>query len=252
VNNEIINKLNSFASISLGDLEVVALMKRVDNKYFFKAQEVPVILDFLKDKYWVLQIDDIRAFTYSSLYYDTPDLHFYYNHHRGKQNRWKVRERKYVDSGLSFFEIKFKNNKGLTTKQRISVPDITGELDGNRWDFLQSVMDKDTPDQLQPVLWVNYTRITLVSKEKNERATLDLNLEFEFEGKRILLDHLAILESKRESTLRTSPLIDFLKTRKIQPQGFSKYCTGMAMLNPEYKQNNFKKRLRSIDKLKVA
>ena len=40
-------------------------------------------------------------------------------HQNKKLNRYKIRQREYLISDISFFEIKFKSNKGRTIKKRI-------------------------------------------------------------------------------------------------------------------------------------
>ena len=47
------------------------------------------------------------------------DFDLYHRHHIGRSNRFKVRSRRYVESDLCFFEVKYRNNKGRTIKNRI-------------------------------------------------------------------------------------------------------------------------------------
>lgn len=39
---------------------------------------------------------------------------FYHDHHNGKLNRFKIRQREYMDTKTSFLEVKFKNNQRRT------------------------------------------------------------------------------------------------------------------------------------------
>ena len=87
-------------------------MKRTDTKFVVSKKMLPVLLETLKEKYRVLEIDNNRVMTYNSLYFDTKDQKFYREHHNGKINRLKVRMRKYVESELFFLEIKQKDHKG--------------------------------------------------------------------------------------------------------------------------------------------
>ena len=64
---------------------------------------------------------------YRSLYYDTVDRQFFLDHHNERVNRYKVRFREYVNSGLSFLEVKCKNNKKKTIKNRIQVDAISSD-----------------------------------------------------------------------------------------------------------------------------
>ena len=121
------NILSEFDAISLGEMDRVALMNRVDTKYVFSEDILNEVLKKIKDDYFVLEVDNIRLNSYQSLYFDTKDFKFYYQHHNGKTNRTKVRYREYMDSGLCFLEVKQKNNKGVTNKKRMLVPKINQE-----------------------------------------------------------------------------------------------------------------------------
>ena len=59
----------------------------------------------------------------TTLYFDTPDRQMYAEHQRGRKNRQKIRVRRYESSGVSFLEVKRKNNKGRTDKKRMEIAD---------------------------------------------------------------------------------------------------------------------------------
>ena len=103
--------LDEFNSVSLKDMEDVTLMKRVDTKFILNELSLKSILKELTADYNILEIDGLRLMKYNSLYFDTPDKKFYHDHHNKRINRVKVRIRKYVDSDLSFLEIKIKDKK---------------------------------------------------------------------------------------------------------------------------------------------
>ena len=102
------------------------------------------ILESIKEDYRVLQIKDDRIMSYSSLYFDTQENKFYNDHHNGKNNRTKIRQRKYIESDLCFLEIKQKNGKGETNKSRIQVNDFEIVLTNPSKDFIS----KTTKDVL--------------------------------------------------------------------------------------------------------
>src|SRR6185369_14319183 len=111
--------LNTFEPITLSEMSDKMLMSRVDTKYVFPQSELPLFLEQIKDDYRVLDVNNVRMSRYESLYFDTENLDLFHKHHRGRSNRHKIRYRKYVESDLNFFEIKFKNNKGRTIKNRV-------------------------------------------------------------------------------------------------------------------------------------
>ena len=227
----------------------VRLMNRIDNKYVIPLQKLNGILNSLKDKYFVFEIADKRALYYKTLYYDTLDFGLYMKHHSGGLNRYKIRERSYVDSNLSFFEIKYKNNKKDTIKSRIKIPQINNAIEAERSEFLKDISGLEGKD-FEPKIWCHYDRITLVSKELNERATIDLNLRFDYNGNESSLGDLVIIEAKREKTVKSTGMMRALKNNQIRPGGFSKYCLGVASIYPELKSNTFKKKFLKIKKIR--
>ena len=113
-------KTKGFIPIQLEQMDQVKLMNRIDQKFWFHEARLQHILDSVQSHYYVLDIEDQTEFPYSSTYYDTPENRMYTKHHNGNLNRYKIRRRSYLSSGISFMEIKFKNNKGRTNKKRIA------------------------------------------------------------------------------------------------------------------------------------
>jgi hypothetical protein len=243
--------IESFAPISLADMDSVKLMRRVDKKFVLPAHQLPLLLKKALVDYFVLEIKGIREQIYETTYYDTNDYQMYTLHHNGKKNRHKIRVRKYVSSDIEFLEVKRKNNKGETIKNRILKPDENDQLD-----FIGSTgfIEKFTPynDQLLwPKLGNRFTRITMVNKDMSERITIDFNLKFtdlKYHN-HISNSNLCIAEIKRNRDSEKSPFVSTLNEMKIYPSGFSKYCIGLAMLNPEVKNNLFKQKLKELNKL---
>ncbi|MBL0342143.1 MAG: VTC domain-containing protein [Bacteroidetes bacterium] len=128
--------LKAFKPIGLVELDKVALLDRMDTKYVFTIEQLPMFLDRLKDTYCVLEINNNSMFHYESLYFDT-DAFYLFNQHFVGLNRYKVRFRKYVESNQSFFEIKFKNNKSRTVKTRIRQL-LSQEIEGDALNLLET------------------------------------------------------------------------------------------------------------------
>lgn len=64
-------------------------------------------------------MDGIRSFDYDSVYFDTPQLDSYLLAARGRRLRFKIRTRTYVDSSLSFMEVKTGSGREATVNERI-------------------------------------------------------------------------------------------------------------------------------------
>ena len=241
------NILSSFDPISLNQMDEVKLMNRTDTKFVFDYSLLEKVMEEIKSHYYVLDIDGVRLNAYRSLYFDTEDFKFYFEHHNGKKNRNKVRYREYIDSGLCFLEVKKKNNKGKTIKERIRVAKIPASLteEGNR--FVHQIMGRY--DALVAKHWNKFSRITLVNKHIKERLTIDVGITFEAEERHSQLDNMVIAEVKQEKVNYASTFMRVIKKHAVRPFRISKYCMATASLFPNLKNNNFKPKFLKINKL---
>jgi hypothetical protein len=245
--NLIQNTIQSFNRVALADLDQVKLMDRIDHKYCLHRLILPLVLDSLKSHYSVLEIDGETIFPYNNTYFDTLDDQMYLCHHNGNGKRFKIRVRQYVQSKDNFLEIKLKNNKGRTKKERIGRMNFDSIFGSEEIEFLQ----KTSPfqgSQLYPKIHSNFKRITLVNNQFTERVTIDLYPGFENQGKNIVLENLVIIEIKQNKSKDITPITQVLKENKIQCQGFSKYCIGRSLLDENIKKNNFKPLLIKLKK----
>jgi|SRR5688572_5852050 len=241
--------LLKFEAVNLSELEKVSLLDRLDTKYVFTRQQLPDFLNLLPTHYKILEISSKRMFQYESLYFDTSDFELYNHHYCGRLNRYKVRFRKYVESNLNYFEIKFKNNKGRTIKSRIQHHPGEG-IQGKALELL----NQNTPIQatgLEAKLWVNYTRITMVSMDFKERLTLDLDLMFKSGNESRSLDALVIAEVKQGKTGQ-SVFARLMKSHHIRKGSISKYCFGVASMFNNVRINNFKSQLLYLNRILYA
>lgn len=240
--------LHTFAPIGLADMEQVRLMDRFDSKAYFHISQLPQLLEDVRDHYQVLTINGIHAFRYETLYYDTPARDLYHHHHSGRSNRYKVRFRQYVDTGGSFLEVKFKNNKGLTTKRRVATDGMHETLGPEDVAFLKSHTPLEI-NGLNPSLSVSYQRVTLVGKHHPERVTIDLGLAFKGANREMAFDQVVIMEMKRARSIGRSPMQQRLQALHIPTLSISKYATGMACCTDGVKTNLYKPTLSKLFKL---
>jgi hypothetical protein len=238
--NQMAAVLEHFAPISLQEMDSVALLNRVDVKFMLTPEQVFTALSAVSDSYRVLTINGVRMNRYYTVYYDTPDFFFYNQHHNEGQNRFKVRFRTYVESELSFLEIKKKNNKGRTIKSRLKVPEIVPQFEPAMDIFLRKRLDVDV-DLLQQQVTNQFTRITLVNKHSVERLTIDLGISFEADNFRTQIPQLVVAEVKQDGHDRYSPFLQQMRQLHAYKMSFSKYCVGAALHYPHLKQNNFKR-----------
>lgn len=239
--------LEQLEPISLLEMDRVKLMNRVDTKFAFSKVQLLDILPALVHSYRILEIENTRSPFYESLYLDNQAFKFFKDHHNGRTNRFKVRFRKYVESNLTFLEIKHKI-KGRTDKKRVKVEEIPDGLKENHLDFIRNVLQEE--HQLNAVLWNSFHRLTLVNKYSNERLTLDFDLKFKWNDESVNFSNLIIAELKQETVDRSSPFFQLMKSFGIRPYRLSKYCIGsIELYGNRLKFNRFKRKLLKLKKI---
>jgi hypothetical protein len=240
--------LQRFDAIHLSEMGHVKLLRRTDTKYLLSEAQLTRALGHLPDHYRVLEVGGRRLQRYQTLYFDTQDLVLYQQHHSGRRNRYKVRERAYVDSDLAFLEIKHKVNDNTTVKSRMRTPELSTQIARDAEPFLHSHYPYQV-EKLEAKLTNTFQRITLVSKHSVERMTVDVGLQFAWNGEHVSLSGIAIAEVKQDGFSVDSAFVQEMRALGVRPTGFSKYCIGLSMLHPEVKHNRFKPQLRRIDQL---
>lgn len=236
-----------YNGISLKEVQKASLMRRKDSKFLFSFVHLPSILSMVKQEYRVLEIDTIRSHHYLTCYYDTANLEMYHMHHRGMANRHKIRVRRYGTSDLHFLEVKKKNAKGITIKNRVRTDGMDISILTREEEFL-STHSPYGRNGMIPTMENSFKRITLVSHNQKERITLDYGLRFSsmMADQQLELPGISIAEIKYERHLSGSPFNHALRQSHITPRRFSKYAIGMALLNGDLKQNRFKRRVRKV------
>lgn len=245
--DDIDRAVSALAPIDLSEMDSVSLMNRVDTKYTIPERLLPGLLRSVSDTYRVLEVAGGRRSPYSSLYFDTPALDCYLEHHNGKACRRKFRMRCYTATGVSFFEIKLRTNKGRTVKRRIAIPTIVPSLDGGPAKLVEEATGRSL--DLTPQIATEFSRITLVANDYAERVTIDTNLEFRRDANRAALQGTAVIEVKQERDSRDSPIRQQLRKLQMRPMRMSKYCIGSALLDPGLKRNRFKRKFLALQSL---
>lgn len=168
-------------TLDLDRIAAVRLMNRVDTKYLVDEALCMELLERAADQYYVQIIDDCRACRYATLYYDTPQWDMYHMHHNRRLTRQKIRTRTYVETGVTYLEIKNKSNKGRTHKRRMALDRslfAAADTDTAAADFLRREAHY-APETLSPSLATRFVRVTLVNRAMTERLTIDFDLHFD-------------------------------------------------------------------------
>ena len=237
--------LSRFSSLSLDELGDASLLDRQETKYTFRKDKLLSLLIGLESQYFILEIQGRRTFDYRSVYFDTPDRLFFRQHQTGALPRWKIRQRTYLNSGLSFLEIKSRDNRRITHKSRRPIPNPEIRFSKDDFSFIRTYFPGQV-SKLIPTLETRYTRITLIHKNRQERITIDSQLRFSTGSNIQALPNLAVAEVKQNRLNPRSLFISQLKRSSIRPGSFSKYCIGSVLLHPEIKHNRFKPVLHHI------
>ena len=237
----------TFRPITLEEMKGIRLMNRIDTKFITTQPMLLQLLQMASQEYVIQEIDGERNMLYRTAYYDTDQMDMYNAHQHGHANRQKMRFRTYVNSDLQFLEVKTKNNHGRTKKKRIRVSDrlFTSE----KLAFLRDTLRYDALT-LRPTLDNEFRRVTLVNHNRSERLTIDTDLRYHntLSGQDRSMNPLVIIELKRDG-LSPSPILEMLRSLRIHPHGFSKYCMGAALTNPTLPVNLFKPKLRDVEHL---
>ena len=270
-------------TLDLDRIAAVRLMNRVDTKYLVDERRCMELLELAADQYYVQIIDDCRACRYATLYYDTPQWDMYHLHHNRRLTRQKIRTRTYVETGVTYLEVKNKSNKGRTHKRRMALDRslfAAAATDTAAADFLRREA-RYAPETLSPSLATRFVRVTLVNHAMTERLTIDFDLHFDnvraagggnkdmngcgdngmtgmdngfrpaaeaSHGHTASLGRLVVIELKQDA-LAPSPMKQILAQLRVKPFKLSKYCIGEALTNPLVKHNRFKAKIRAIGKM---
>ncbi len=224
-------------------------MNRIDTKFVTTHDVLGQMLQLACPHYYVQEIEGQRNNAYHTIYLDTPQREMYLAHQNGRRVRQKIRVRTYLDSDVTFLEVKNKNNKGRTDKQRIVIDGLE-TLSLHEADRFLTSNARYCMQQLMPRLESSFRRITLVNRQMTERLTIDTQLSFcnLDDGHRVQLPQLVIIELKRNGMMH-SPIRDVLHQLRVHPMSISKYCIGSALTVPTLKQNRLKPKIRLIQSL---
>lgn len=102
----------------------------------------------------------------------------YHDHLNDVKTRAKLRTRKYVDTDLTYIEVKLKE-EGNTVKFRKEYPPINhGHLTRDAQQFFDKMYEKQydntfSAGRLMPSISTGYQRFTMCNKDYSEKITID-------------------------------------------------------------------------------
>jgi hypothetical protein len=231
--------LASFNEISLEDLSIQAeLLRRFDTKFIVPLEALPQIYAALPPSTHVLAIEGQRHTSYVTHYYDSADLHTYYDHLKRRRKRFKIRTRFYNEPANGFLEIKIKMPRGQTQKVRwpLDVQTVLNPIGHEHMGLLNLALSEATYRPLhhsyRQTLETTFSRTTLFEPQSRERITIDAHLHASSGDARINLgSRHAIVEIKSAQQVGHSHRV--FTHLGIRPMSVSKYCVAMTGLRPE-------------------
>lgn len=225
------SRLAGFTAIGLAELNgQAALLKRLERKYVLDPAALDDLFDVLRFSHAVLEIDGLRSHGYQSRYYDTPDLLCFRAHNQGRANRFKLRVRRYEDSGLAFCELKEKTRVAATAKSRVALsePSDPGDDFGGLLGRIRQIAGAAADQRFLPTLDVGYRRITLFDARDQTRVTIDSGLWFGHATDPRVHQGTASVIVEVKSARPMSLTDRLLRDAGLRPQAqMSKYCIGL-------------------------
>lgn len=257
--------LDRFQALSLQELDSLSLLSRFDTKFVINLNSLESILQSLYRDYSILEIDDKRVFNYINTYFDDENYTFYLKHHNNASNRLKIRNRFYVESNQTFFEVK----KKLSSQKTIKLRELNGSLDSSEISFenpdIEDLLSTVNKDGLSAKIIIKYKRITLVSLSNPEKITIDFDINFlpyytpantsppentidTNQGKEV--KDIVIIEVKQQKANFTTKIFQVLRGLNYKADSsLSKYCIGLLYIGKPLKYNTFKPSLLQINKI---
>jgi hypothetical protein len=225
--------LGGFEGVSLKALdERAALLRRIDNKYAVTREQFVQLTDRLRGDHEILEIDGRRAFTYSTTYFDTPELRCFVDHIEDRVPRFKARSRLYADSGVCVFEVKLKRSPDETDKRQIEYPaQDRRRLTEDAMTCLESALADqgiEMPEKLEATLTTEFERVTMAARDGSERLTCDLGVRLVGrDGDSVQMhEDLILVETKSEDG--NSPADREFERMGVETISLSKYRVGIS------------------------
>ena len=138
----VVGNLGSLRPVGLEELNSeAALQTRVDRKYVVPARLAGQLLTTFRADVRVLDMNGTRSFAYDSVYFDTACLDSYLLAAHGRRRRYKIRTRTYVDSAVSFLEVKTEGAREATVKERIPyLPEDRARLTAEGLEYVRETL----------------------------------------------------------------------------------------------------------------
>jgi hypothetical protein len=187
----------------------------------------------LREDHCVLEIDGRRAFSYTTTYFDTPQLRCFVDHVEDRLPRFKARSRLYDDSGDCTFEVKLKRSEDETDKRQLDYDSATrARVTEEAMECVRDALEDaglEAPESLKSTLTTTFHRATVAAREGSQRITCDLGVKLHGpQGETAMHDELVLVETKSEKG--DGPADRELARLHVESVSLSKYRVGMSLV----------------------
>jgi len=238
--------LARFPSAPSGLVQRRELSRRADSKFVVSPAEALAVLPPPAGDYAVLAAGDGLVASYRTLYFDTPSLDFFNAQRCGRRIRHKVRIRHYPDRRVTLFEVKTRRSELETAK--VWREHEYGDSSMSAADRAFAEAHTGINRGLDPQVWTQFQRVTLLGVRTNERVTIDFDLEVNMGERRRYLPGVAIVEVKQWPISRSTPVMSALRMAGWRPAWASKYCAAIAFTRPDVRVNALLPGIRGLER----
>lgn len=242
--------LDHLASIDLERLvREGELLVRHDSKHLVTDDGLAEVVEALGPDALVLRSAGAkpRSFArYRTRYFDTAGHDSYRDHVMGRRRRFKVRARRYLDTGDAFFEVKARLPRSQTEKTRWPLErrvadglfgsdgPLPPEMAALVRTTVRSLYGREFVDELLPTVDMTFDRVTVFLPAARERVTVDSCLEVaDARSGRAIAAERAVHIVEIKSPSRRGAVSTALTRAGIRSLPISKYCLALAALHEE-------------------
>lgn len=239
---------HALSSVSAGDSSYVRSFNRFELKYFATLEHARHLTSDLATHARPDPHSGTDGYDVYSLYWDSPELRFFWEKLDGEKYRRKLRFRRYVDAELVFVEIKQRIDRTVQKRRtRLALDDALALFDAGALDAARESATDDAvlreasvlcrENRLAPKVAIRYRRAAwFATFEPDLRVTIDTRLQYDaheldlrrpfVQGRWLLDPQMCVIEIKYNHRV-PGWLLALVKKHGLEVVRFSKYCAAI-------------------------
>ena len=185
---------------------------------------------------------------FSMLYFDTPELKMYFEHHNRAANRFQVYRKYKYNTGKTHLVVKHSDNKHTNHNKKKKTKYFNDRIPLKYFDYITKNANH-TAFLLKPVLNCDFNRYLFTNISMDSLISVDSELIFWNNQSTVYLTDLAVITIKTKRSSPNREISNALKIAPVFPSGLNKFSIGMALTNPNLKQNMLKQKIYDLKKI---